>query len=58
MAGIADGILTHLKLCLGDAIYNLKWVKIIQIGLCTHNKYFHWNCVCIGILKVRDPSQT
>ena len=32
MAGIADGILTHLKLCLGDAIYNLKWVKIIQIG--------------------------
>ena len=22
---------THLKLCLADAIHNLKWVKIIQI---------------------------
>ena len=24
-------ILTHLKLCLADAIHNFKWVKIIQI---------------------------
>ena len=25
------GIFTHLKLCLADAIHNLKWVKIMQI---------------------------
>ena len=24
-------IFTHFKLCLSDAIHNLKWVKIIQI---------------------------
>ena len=23
---------THFKLCLADAIHNLKWVKIIQIS--------------------------
>ena len=25
------GIFNHLKLCLADAIHNVKWVKIIQI---------------------------
>ena len=26
--GLLIGILTHLKLCLADAIQNFKWVKI------------------------------
>ena len=25
-------IVTHLNLCLADAIHNFKWVKIIQIS--------------------------
>ena len=27
---LAVGIFTHLKLCLADAIHNIKWVKMIQ----------------------------
>ena len=31
VAKLFNWILTPLKLCLADAIHNIKWVKIIQI---------------------------
>ena len=47
-------IVTHLKLCLADAIHNFKWVKIIQIlqnGVEGFWNLADWSCFIFDIIE-------